>query len=309
MKAFEFDHHLISSYERFSRSFSSIRSDDLRAEIDAQYDAGRFWPDALLSLNPRFLSGPTVDDLVTSGDLDEGTGQVFRFGETPLRFHRHQAEAIAKAKTGKSFVVTTGTGSGKSLCFFVPIVDTIIRALRAGKPRKTRAIIVYPMNALANSQLKEIDKFIGQSGLPDALKPIVKRYTGQESREERLKIAANPPDILLTNYMMAELLLTRQDELDSQVINNASGLEFIILDELHTYRGRQGADVAVLVRRLRDRCAPDKAPICIGTSATMASEGSDESRALAVAKVATRLFGSDIGPDADRSARDRAPPR
>ena len=136
MKAFEFDHHLISSYERFSRSFSSIRSDDLRAEIDAQYDAGRFWPDALLSLNPRFLSGPTVDDLVTSGDLDEGTGQVFRFGETPLRFHRHQAEAIAKAKTAKSFVVTTGTGSGKSLCFFVPIVDAIIRALRAGKPRR-----------------------------------------------------------------------------------------------------------------------------------------------------------------------------
>jgi len=91
------------------------------------------------------------------------------------------------------------------------------------------------MNALANSQLKEIDKFIGQSGLPDALKPVVKRYTGQERREERLKIAANPPDILLTNYMMAELLLTRQDELDSQVISNATGLEFIILDELHTY--------------------------------------------------------------------------
>jgi Lhr-like helicase len=298
MKAFEFDHHLINSYERFSRSFSAIRSEDLRAEIDGQYDAGRFWPDALLSLNPRFLSGPTVDDLVKSGDLDEGTGKVFRFGESPLRFHRHQAESIAKAKTGKSYVVTTGTGSGKSLCFFVPIVDTIIRALRVGKPRKTRAIIVYPMNALANSQLKEIDKFIGQSGLPDNLKPVVKRYTGQESREERLKIAANPPDILLTNYMMAELLLTRQDELDSQVISNATGLEFIILDELHTYRGRQGADVAILVRRLRDRCAPDTAPICIGTSATMASEGSDESRSLAVAKVATRLFGADIGPDA-----------
>ena len=239
-----------------------------------------------------------MDDLVTSSDLDEGTGRVFRFGETPLRFHRHQAESIAKAKSGKSYVVTTGTGSGKSLCFFVPVVDSIIRALRAGKPRTTRAIIVYPMNALANSQMKEIDKFIGQSGLPDALKPVVKRYTGQESQEERQRIAANPPDILLTNYMMAELLLTRQDDLDSQVVKNATGLEFIILDELHTYRGRQGADVAVLVRRLRDRCSPDKAPICIGTSATMASEGTEESRAVAVAKVATRLFGSEIGPDA-----------
>ncbi len=298
MKAFEFDHHLIGSYERFSRSFSTIRSVDLRDAIDEQYIAGRFWPDALLSLNPRFLSGPTVDELVADGVLDAGTGSVFRFGDVPLKFHRHQAESIAKAKSQSSFVVTTGTGSGKSLCFFVPVVDAIIRALKAGKPRKTRAIIVYPMNALANSQLKEIEKFIGQSDLPDNLKPIVRRYTGQESQEERQKIAASPPDILLTNYMMAELLLTRQDALDAQVISNASGLEFIILDELHTYRGRQGADVAVLVRRLRDRCATKNKPICIGTSATMASEGSDDSRALAVSRVATRLFGTEIGPDA-----------
>lgn len=298
MKAFEFDHHLIGSYESFSRSFSKIRAADLSDAIDEQYTAGRFWPDALLSLNPRFLSGPSVDELVADKVLDEGTGHVFRFGSSPLRFHRHQAEAIAKAKSKSSFVVTTGTGSGKSLCFFVPVVDAIIRALKAGKPRKTRAIIVYPMNALANSQLKEIDKFISQSGLPDSLKPVVKRYTGQESQEERQKIAASPPDILLTNYMMAELLLTRQDALDAQVVDNASGLEFIILDELHTYRGRQGADVAVLVRRLRDRCAKDQSPICIGTSATMASEGSDDSRALAVSRVATRLFGTEIGPDA-----------
>lgn len=298
MKAFEFDHQLIGAYEQFSRSFSAVRASDLKAQIDAQYDAGRFWPDALLSLNPRFMAGPSVAELVAAGDLDEGTGQVFRFGATPLRFHRHQAEAIAKAKQGKSYVVTTGTGSGKSLCFFVPVVDSILRARRAGRPRRTTAIIVYPMNALANSQMKEIDKFIAGSGLPDELKPVVKRYTGQESREERERIAANPPDVLLTNYMMAELLLTRQDDLDSQVISNASGLEFIILDELHTYRGRQGADVAVLVRRLRDRCSPDKEPICIGTSATMASEGSDESRAFAVAKVASRLFGTEIGPDA-----------
>ena len=103
------------------------------------------------------------------------------------------------------------------------------------------------MNALANSQMKEIDKFIGQSGLPDALKPVVKRYTGQESQEERQRSAANPLDILLTNYMMAELLLTRQDDLDFRVVKSVTGLEFIILDELHTYRGRHGADVAVLV--------------------------------------------------------------
>lgn len=107
MKAFEFDHRLIDSYARFSRSFSAIRSEDLKAEIDRQYDAGRFWPDALLSINPRFLQGPTVDDLVASGDLDEATGKIFRFGPAPLRFHRHQAQSIAKARAGQSYVVTT----------------------------------------------------------------------------------------------------------------------------------------------------------------------------------------------------------
>ncbi len=295
MKAFEFDHRLIDSYARFSRSFSTIRSDDLKSEIDRQYDDRRFWPDALVSLNPRYLQGPTVEDLVLSGDLDEATGNTFRLGDAPLRLYRHQAQAVAKARAGQSFVVTTGTGSGKSLCFFIPVVDAIVRARKAGRPRRTTAIIVYPMNALANSQMKEIERFISQSGLPDEMKPVVRRYTGQEAQEERQRIASNPPDILLTNYMMAELLLTRQDSLDTRVIENASGLEFIVLDELHTYRGRQGADVAILVRRLRNRCAPDSNPICIGTSATMASEGSESHRAEAVADVASRLFGTPIG--------------
>ncbi len=107
--------------------------------------------------------------------------------------------------------MTTGTGSGKSLCFFVPIVDAIIRARKAGYGPRTRAIIVYPMNALANSQVKEINRFIDQSGLSENLKPVVRRYTGQENQEERQRVADNPPDILLTNFMMAELLLTRQD--------------------------------------------------------------------------------------------------
>lgn len=128
-----------------------------------------------------------------------------------------------------------------------------------------------------------------------ALKPRVGRYTGQGDQDEK-KIANNPPDILLTNFVMAELWLTRQDDVDSTVIHNASGLEFIVLDELHTYRGRQGADVAVLVRRLRNRCTPGKTPICIGTSATMASEGSGESKAQAVADVASRFFGVTLPP-------------
>lgn len=143
---------------------------------------------------------------------------------------------MAKATTRQSFVVTTGTGSGKSLCFFVPIIDAAIRARAAGESPRTRAIVIYPMNALANSQMKELEKFIEQSGLASHLRPTFARYTGQEDEDERKLVSESKPDILLTNFMMLELLMTRQNERDRTVISNAEGLDFLVLDELHTYR-------------------------------------------------------------------------
>ena len=137
-----------------------------------------------------------------------------------------------------------------------------------------------------------------KTDLPKTLKPTFARYTGQENQDERDLIRHSKPDILLTNFMMLELLMTRQSERDRHVVANAEGLEFIVLDELHTYRGRQGADVAMLVRPGRDRLCRDRVPICIGTSATMASEGGEEKKSAAVAEVASRLFGSQISPDA-----------
>lgn len=116
---------------------------------------------------------------------------MFRIENNPIRFYSHQSEAIAKAKSGKRFVVTTGTGSGKSLCFFVPIIDQALRSRLAGGTPFTRAIIVYPMNALANSRINEAQKFVEQSGLPDDLKPTVARYTGQESDADRRHVAKN----------------------------------------------------------------------------------------------------------------------
>ena len=104
------------------------------------------------------------------------------------------------------------------------------------------------MNALANSQMEELDKRIKGSGYEN--RATFKRYTGQDDEEAREGIRAAAPDILLTNFMMLELLLTRQNEHDQQVVRNCEGLEFLVLDELHTYRGRQGADVAMLVRRV-----------------------------------------------------------
>ena len=92
------------------------------------------------------------------------------------------------------------------------------------------------MNALANSQMNELEKFIDQADLPEALRPTFARYTGQEDQDERDLIRHRRPDILLTNFMMLELLMTRQSERDRQVIANADGLDCIVLDELHTYR-------------------------------------------------------------------------
>ncbi len=298
MNVFDLDQALIGDYSRFARSFTKIRATDIREKVDSLYGRRMFWPAPLISINPHFERGESLENLVAEGVLDPQTAEVFRIDGKPIVLHRHQSQAVAKAKARQSFVVTTGTGSGKSLCFFIPVIDAILRGRLQGEPRRTQAIVVYPMNALANSQMNELQKFLDQSGLPPEIRPTFARYTGQESDEERTLIQESKPDILLTNFMMLELLMVRQNTRDRAVIENAAGLQFLVLDELHTYRGRQGADVAMLVRRVRDRLSDGQPPICIGTSATMASEGEEESRAQAVAAVATKLFGTPVAPDA-----------
>lgn len=169
-----------------------------------------------------------------------------------------------------------------------PIVDDCLKAKQVDPTPRIRAIVIYPMNALANSQLEELKKFLGSE--PGQQPVTFGRYTGQERDKERVAMAANPPDILLTNFMMLELLMTRQNDIDRAVMRHAKGLRFLVLDELHTYRGRQGADVALLVRRVREALGDQL--IFIGTSATMASDGTEQERNARVADVATRLFGT-----------------
>ena len=150
------------------------------------------------------------------------------------------------------------------------------------------------MNALANSQYGELEKFI-HWGFPDGQSPVrFATYTGQESQDRKQAIVANPPDILLTNYVMLELILTRPEELN--LIQSAKGLHFLVLDEMHTYRGRQGSDVAMLVRRVRDRFEADRLQ-CVGTSATLASAGTFDEQRAEIARVASNLFGSEVRPE------------
>ncbi len=301
MDVFAFREELVAEYERFSRSFTRIRAADVADAVDDACAAGRFWPPPLIQLNPNFEPGGWVEDLVADGALDPECARIFRlksaddtFGK-PLLLHRHQTDAIAIARRRQSYVLTTGTGSGKSLAYFVPIVDDVLRRKRAGDAcRGITAIVVYPMNALCNSQREELERYLRLGYGEGRERVTFARYTGQESQEDRERIARNPPDILLTNYMMLELLMTRFLETDRAVREHAAGLRFLVLDELHTYRGRQGADVAMLVRRVRERFNEEL--LCIGTSATMASEGSPERRSAEVARVAGRLFGAPVDP-------------
>jgi ATP-dependent helicase YprA (DUF1998 family) len=297
MDVFKLRDRLIQDYGDYVRSFIQICDERIRDHVDRTLSGGLLWPDPLIQLNPSFEPGETIDQLVDEGTLHSECRRIFQVGKDaagsagkPLRLHTHQAEAVRTARTGKSYVLTTGTGSGKSLAYIIPIVDHV---LRNGSGRGIQAVVVYPMNALANSQFGELEKFLVR-GYPKGGEPVrFRRYTGQESEEEREAIITNPPDILLTNYVMLELLLTRPRE--RNLVARARGLRFLVLDELHVYRGRQGADVGMLARRARQAFAAPSLQ-CVGTSATLSSEGSWGQQQAKVADVASRLFGTTVEP-------------
>jgi hypothetical protein len=294
MDVFSLREFVVDEYKKFATSFTSIHAEDIRQQVEAIYASDRYWPEPLIQVNPNYRRSTSVDKLVEQGALDARCADIFRGLPTagsahgaPLELYKHQQQAIALASQGQSYVVTTGTGSGKSLCFFIPIVNAVLAEKRQDSRPRTRAIVIYPMNALANSQEEELKKYVENVQGPAPI--TFARYTGQEDTDEREATSQNPPDILLTNFMMLELLMTRQDALDRRVIGNCAGLRFLVLDELHTYRGRQGADVALLVRRVRERLSPERLQ-CIGTSATMASEGTLVDKNRKVAEVASKLF-------------------
>jgi ATP-dependent helicase YprA (DUF1998 family)/very-short-patch-repair endonuclease len=296
MDVFALRNRLIQEYRDYVTSFVEIADGRIKERVTQALDEGALWPEPLIQLNPAFESGGTVAQLVREGRLHPECERIFQIkkaGVPPhdLRLHRHQAEAIDAARTGASYVLTTGTGSGKSLAYIVPIVDAV---LREGPRKGIRAVVVYPMNALANSQSGELEKFLCE-GYPKDQPPVrFARYTGQEDDARREEILRNPPDILLTNYVMLELLLTRPDE--DRLVRAAQGLRFLVFDELHTYRGRQGADVALLIRRTRDRLGGARLQ-CVGTSATLASSGTFAEQRTEVARVASLIFGVPVKPE------------
>ena len=284
LDVFRLRESVVSEYRDYVQSFVQVldpRIDDYVKRILAQ---GTLWPDTVLQLNPAFEMDQTLGQLAASGDLMPETARFF--GEH-VNLYKHQREAIDLGRRDEPYVVTTGTGSGKSLTYLVPIYDAIIR--NAPERHSVRALLIYPMNALINSQLEALREF-QERNFPDS--PVrFGRYTGQDRDEYRERILQDPPHILLTNYVMAEYILVRPSE-RSLLKTATEDLRTLVMDELHFYRGRQGADVAMLTRRLQERAGKDLQ--AVATSATIVTGGSRDDRKKAVADLASGFFGLDI---------------
>ena len=129
MDVFDLRQRVIGEYAAYLRSFFTIRDTRISELVDAALAEGHLWPDPLLQLSPAFEPGETIEELIAAGELHEETRRIFASKRddgsirSPLRPHRHQVEGLRAARAGDIYVLTTGTGSGKSLSYIAPIVD------------------------------------------------------------------------------------------------------------------------------------------------------------------------------------------
>jgi hypothetical protein len=267
---------------------------------------------------PDFPKGASLQELVEENILHEGFSKLDpKVYSRPL--HEHQENAIrASVSDGSNIVVATGTGSGKTECFLYPLIQRLLELNVKDRPG-IRAILVYPLNALANDQLYQrlapiltgqlaeygitVGRYTGQTKASQGRAEIEAKLKENDSIQEsfpdgipenwllsRDEMLKKPPHVLVTNYAMLEhlLLLPHNRDLFQDV-----DLQFLILDEIHTYAGTQATEVSMLIRKLRRTYAPDKPVSCIGTSASLSDDPTELPK---VQKFAKRLFEADFVP-------------
>ena len=299
------------SYLNYLATTFYLSNERLRKNFhDELYQPGRFLKGPILEATPPFKKGMTVGELVEEGVLSDGFN---RLKSTALPIDRplytHQVEGIRKIVVERrNLVAATGTGSGKTEIFLLPIIDYLLKQHEKKKlDPGVRALLLYPMNALANDQLARLRKLF--YNVPEI---TFGRYTGETEESEksateayrkmydaeplpnellsREQMREAPPHILLTNYAMLEYLLLRPK--DNAFFDGiyADSWRFIVLDEAHTYSGAKGIEIAMLLRRLKDRVVKSEPGriICIATSATL---GKGEKDYDGIAKFASNLFG------------------
>lgn len=228
--------------------------------------------------------------------------------ETAHPGYSHQEHAwsrLSSRHAAASTLVATGTGSGKTECFLFPLLDHCTRA-RAQGEGGIKALVIYPMNALATDQAKRIAERIASTPAFAGLR--VGLYVGGVAGKpgegmvmtpngvitDRDTMRKHPPDILLTNYKMLDYLMLRPKDRELWAANTPTTLRYVVVDELHTFDGAQGTDLALLLRRLRARLkVPAEHLICAGTSATLG--GSSDTAPLR--EYARQVFGVEFGPE------------
>lgn len=264
-----------------------------------------------LEVTAPYKKGSSIAELVTEGELSP---LFMKVNQEELPFDRalytHQERSIRKANKNKNFVVATGTGSGKTESFMLPILNSLFKEVENQTLTPgIRALFVYPMNALANDQMKRL-----RSLLKDTPEITFGRYTGETEQFEknalnkykhqnpnvdripnellsRKEMRDNPPHILVTNYAMLEYLLLRPSDTSFFDGPYSNEWRFIVLDEAHSYNGANGIEIGMLLRRLKDRVLKDR-PFrgslqCIATSATL---GTGEDVKKKVLKFAEEIF-------------------
>ena len=280
------------SYLNYLDTTFRLRDEGLRNAFRQElFKPGRFVKGPILEATPPFMEDTSLQDLIDEGLL-AGSFSLLESESLPLKrpLYRHQATAIRKViADNRNIVVATGTGSGKTEIFILPILNHLLLQKEESRlDAGVRALLLYPMNALANDQLSRLRKLL--SNCPEI---TFGRYTGET--EEKHKAAVDlyrkmfnqeplpnemvsreqmwerPPHILLTNYAMLEYLLLRPQ--DNVFFDGpyAGNWRFIVLDEVHTYTGAKGIEIAMLLRRLKDRVANSEPGrlCCIATSATL----------------------------------------
>lgn len=264
---------------------------------------------AFLADKENFIKGPWLEVRRPFRKVDADMRTLLpnlsgKYGvEAALKPYKHQMTAFGRlgGEHPRSTIVATGTGSGKTECFLLPIVDAVLRRHEEGKPQGIKAIVIYPMNALATDQSRRFAKIctkIRDAGGPPL---TVGLYTGAPGDDTRTMgetacitdhetLRAYPPDILLTNYKMLDYLLLRDADRALWKTTTAETLRYLVVDELHTFDGAQGTDLACLIRRLRDHLGIEDGLACVGTSATL---GGGEASAL-LRRYAAEVFGADF---------------
>ena len=289
---------LSATYRRYLRSLLPVRDRALAAALAERIaDSPLLTKGPILEATPPYRTGASLRDLIAGGVLHPAFA---RLGGPALPLDRplylHQEQAIRKTAAGRNVVVASGTGSGKTECFLLPVLSALTAEHAAGTLGPgVRALLLYPMNALANDQVRRLRQLLAGSpqitfgrytgdtperaregtSLFEELNPGEPRLPGELLSREEMR--DTPPHLLLTNYAMLEYLLLRPADLDLFEGKHGGHWRFVILDEAHVYDGAKAEEVGMLLRRLRERVSRSATGVqaglqAIATSATVGDQ-------------------------------------